>query len=249
MLFENGEEKSYEGPSNALSGGITQGNWTGVIPNADKPPVNLLDNYFMAYHIENQEDQNLANGRLVARISKALISSKISPEKNPIEYRVALITLEHIKRYNNIFGVEISNSFMENGLGAVIRDQVYDNITVPLRKGALPVGFSLRDENVEMDVDPDTRVNLKRARDVAFAGGDKMMGLKFQKMFSEFNDMARVAGEYLGAAQQYKEGANISGGMDRLVLENIQKVEEKEEVAAKMLVSLLNKPLIQVIGK
>lgn len=249
MLFENGEEKSYGGPSNALAGGITQGHWTGVIPNAEKPPVNLLDNYFMAYHIENQEDQTLANGRLVSRITRALNKKKITPESNPIEYRVALITLEHIKRYKNIFGIEISNSFMENGLGAVIRDQVYENITVPLRKGALPAVFALGDENIEMSVDPDARVNLKRARDVAFAGGDKMMGLKFQKIYAEFNDMARVAGEYLDAAQQHKDGTNISGGMDRLVLENLQKVEQKEEGIAKLLVSLLNKPLIQVIGR
>lgn len=249
MLFETGEEKSYTGPSNALAGGITQGHWTGVIPNADKPPVNLLDNYFMAYHIENQEDQTLANGRLIKRITRALNKKKITPESNPIEYRVALITLEHIKRYKNIFGIEISNSFMENGLGAIIRDQVYENITVPLRKGALPVSFSLGEENLEMEIDADARVNLKRARDVAFAGGDKMMGAKFQRVYADFNDMARVAGEYLGEAKRLSEGGNISGGMERLVLENLQKVEQKEEGIAKLLVSLLNKPLIQVIGK
>ena len=250
MLFENGEELTYNGPSNALAGGITQGNWTGVIPNANKPPVNLLDNYFMAYHIENQEDQTLANGRLIKRLTRALNKKKISPEINPVEYRVALITLEHIKRYKNIFGIEISNSFMENGLGAIIRDQVYENITAPIRKGALPASFKLSEnDNFSMDIDPDVRVNLKRARDIAFAGGDTMMGAKFQRIQAEFNDMARVAGEYIGAARDFSQGVNISRGMDRLVLENMQKVEQKEEGIAKLLVSLLNKPLIQVIGK
>lgn len=248
MLFENGEEKSYEGPSNALAGGITQGNWTGVIPNANRAPVNLLDNYFMAYHIENQTDQTIANGRLVQRLTRALNKKKISPEINPIEYRVTLITLEHIKRYKNIFGIEISNSFMENGLGAIIRDQVYENITVPLRKGALPASFKLSEgENISMDIDADMRVNLKRARDIAFAGGDTMMGAKFQRIQAEFNDMARVAGEYIGAARDFSQGVNISRGMDRLVLENMQKVEQKEDGIAKLLVSLLNKPLIQII--
>lgn len=247
MLFEDGKEKTYTGPTNALSGGITQGNWTGVIPNGNKPPINLLDNYFMAYHIENQTDQAIANGRLVKRLTRALNMKKFTPEKNPLEYRVALITLEHIKRYKNVYGIEISNSFMENGLGAVIRDQVFEQITTPLKKGALPATFSLGEENLDFNVDADSKITLKRARDIAFAGGDKMMGMKFQRVQKEMLDMERVAGEYITAAKEFSSSGNVSLGMDRLVLENVYKTEEKEETIAKMLISVLNKPLIQVI--
>lgn len=248
MLFEDGKELTYTGPSNALAGGISQGNWTGVIPNANKPPVNLLDNYYMAYHIENQDDETLAKGRLVKRISRAINKKEISQDKDIVEYRIALLTLKHMETYKNIFGIEISNSFMQNGLGAVIRDQVYETITNPLRNGALPATFSLGDDiNLDFSIDADPRKNLKRASDVAFAGGDKMMGLKFQRIQTELVDMERVASEYLEAAQGYSKDKSISLGMDRLSMEGIIETEQKEEAFAKLIISILNKPLIDII--
>ena len=249
MLFESGEELEYTGPSNALSGGITQGNWTGVIPNANKAPVNLLDNYYMAYHIENQNDESLAKGRLVKRITRALNKKVISPEKDIIEHRIALLTLEHMKRYKNIFGIEISNAFMQNGLGAIIRDQVYETITNPIRNGSLPQTFSLpQDVNLDFTTDSDSKGNLKRARDIALAGGDRMMGAKFQRVQAEVHDMERVAVEYIQSAQSFVTDQNISLGMDRLNMENIMEIESKEEAFAKLIISILNKPLLQIIS-
>lgn len=245
MLFEDGQEKSYRGPTNALSGGVSQGYWTGVIPKANKAPVNLLDNIYMAYHIENQTDDQVAKMRMVKRLQAGINSKGIDLEKDPVEYRIAILTLEHIKKYKNIFGVEISNSLMQNGLGASIRNQMMDN-TGGYRKGVLPKGVKI-DGNLDLQ---DGGRPVKRAAEVAMIVGDDRMASKFQRIENEYGEMMRIASEYLEDAREKQGGKNLNPSeFERMILENSLKMEQMEEKYAKKIINSINRPLIELLKR
>ena len=247
MLFENGNEKSYIGPKNALAGGINQGYWTGIIPEGTHAPINTVDNFFMAYHIEYQEDEQKAKKRLIARLTKALQIEEISMENNLVEYNIAIYTMDYLKRHDNLFGLEISNEFMRNGLGATLNAQIKEELRSQVRKGKLPDNFNPK-EYKNMEIEKDVKNPLKRAADFADEIGDKFMATKFRKISMERDDMERVANEYIGELRKsIGDGVNLGGGLDRLTLEKTYQSNDLGDKYVQLIVESLGKPLISFI--
>jgi hypothetical protein len=248
MLFENGDEKSYIGPKNALSGGIDQGYWTGAIPNASHAPVNIIDNYYMAYHIEAQENEDIARLRFISRLTRALTSETIKPEKDLTEYEIAVYTLEYLHRNQHLFGLEITNEFMKNGLGAIINSQLYEDDRIGGSiKGELPKDFQpskFKDLSIEKDV----KNPLKRAADLALEIGDDAMSAKFRKISFESQSMERVAKEYIDKLRNSLDQGSVNiNSQDRLILENSIKVDTLQEQYTKELISILGKQLFEFL--
>lgn len=247
LLMEEGHELTYFGKTNALAGGIKQGYWIGVIPNGTKPPINTLDNYFMAYHIESQEDEGKALNRFALRITEALKQETITHDVDYVEYKIAIYTLGYIRKYNTFLGMDIESSFTQNGLGATINMQMTaEDIDVAPRTGSLPGNLSKRD--VEPIVIEEEIVNpLKRAADFAEEIGDDLMAKKFRKISIEAQDMKRVADEYIDALRKMKADGVNTGGLDRLILEKEIKTETIQEKYTKLLIESLGKPLIEFV--
>lgn len=248
MLFENGDEKSYTGPKNALAGGINQGYWTGAIPNASHAPINIVDNYFMAYHIEAQTEPDIARLRFVSRLTAALNNEEISPEKDLVEYEIAVYTLEYLHRNQHLFGLEITNEFMKNGLGAVVNAQLYeDDRSGGVLKGELPKDFD-SSQHMDIEIEDDVKNPLKRAADLAEMIGDDMMRAKFRKISFEKQNMERIAKEYIDKLRESLKGGGINiNQQDRLTLENSIKVETLEEKYTKELINILGKQLFEFL--
>lgn len=236
MLFEDGSEKMYGGPMNALVGGITQGYWTGVVPNGKHAPINTLDSYMMAFHIENQENEQKAKLRLISRISKAIEMKTISVENDIVEFRIATLLIEHMKRYKTIFGIDISGAFMGDGMGAEINSQLYENENGMRRHGALPAGVQIPEN---MEIEENVKKPISRAAQIARELGDKMMAAKFSMVASKAQEMERIANEYIEAVR----GKSGGGGMDRLILEESLKEDDISSKYVMALLSALNKPL------
>lgn len=253
MLFEDGKEKSYIGPKNALAGGIEQGYWIGVIPNGEHAPVNTLDNFFMAYHIESQEDPNIAKARFIARTKQALSSETISQEKNYTEYQTALYTLAFLERNDHLFGLELTNEFMRNGIGATINTQLREEMTPDLRKGVLPDDINnelLSKMEIEEEID-ESNV-LKRAADFAKELGDDTMATQFDKISKSSTQMKRIADEYIGNIKKRQRILNngeksLPNGMDRLILEKSIETEDIKEKYTKLIVESLGKQLFEFL--
>ena len=248
MLFEDGSEREYVGPTNALAGGITHGYWSGAIPNGQHAPINTVDNYFMAYHIENQDDPLIAKLRFISRLTKALNEETISQEKDYIEYELAVYVLDYLGRNQHLFGLEITNQFMRNGLGATINSQLYEEIDSQVLRGQLPSDFnpSLYQDMVIED-EGDIVNPLKRAADFANEIGDDKMATKFRKISVESQDMERVAKEYISLLRTSIGAGGSSGttidSQKRLILEKSIEGESIKERYTKELVSVLNKEL------
>lgn len=248
MLFEDGSEREYVGPTNALAGGIDQGYWSGSIPNGQHAPINIVDNYFMAYHIENQDDPSIARLRFISRLTKALNEETITQEKDYIEYELAVYVLDYLQRNQHLFGLEITNQFMRNGLGATINSQLYEEIDSRVLKGELPTDFNpnlYQDMNIESE--GDIKNPLKRAADFADEIGDDKMAVKFRKISVEAQDMERVAKEYIsnlrqGLSSVGQSSVNINT-QERLILEKSIKGENIKEQYTKELISVLNREL------
>lgn len=253
MLFEDGKEKSYIGPKNALAGGIEQGYWIGVIPNGEHAPVNTLDNFFMAYHIESQEDPNIAKARFIARTKQAMTIETISQEKNYTEYQTALYTLAYLERNDHLFGLELTNEFMRNGIGATINTQLREEIGPDLRKGVLPDDVNnelLSKMEIEEEID-DSNV-LKRAADFAKELGDDTMATQFDKISKSSTQMKRIADEYIGNIKKRQRILNngeekLPNGMDRLILEKSIETEDIKEKYTKLIIGSLGKQLFEFL--
>ena len=247
MLFEDGREEAYTGPKNALSSSVTHGYWIGAIPNGSHAPINTIDNYFMAYHIESQQDPDIARLRFISRIKKALNDKYISPEKDLVEYEISVYTYVYLEKNQHLFGLEINNHFLRNGLGATINSQIYQDDRDGYLKGELPRDFNrmkFKDISIEKDV-----VNpLKRAADLALEIGDHYMNSKFQKISFESENMKRVANEYIDKLRQNIDNDNVNiNTQNRLVLENDLKVDTLQEKYALQLISILNRKLFEFI--
>lgn len=253
MLFENGKEKSYTGPTNALKGGIEQGYWTGVIPNGQHAPISILDNYFMAYHIENQENPKIAKGRFMARVKQAMSNGSISQEKNYVEFQMALYTIAYLERNEHLYGLEMSNQFMSNGLGATINSQLREEVGPDARKGVLPNNVDDRMiAKMEIEEEIDEKNVLKRAADFAKEIGDETMALQFDRISKSSAQMKRIADEYIGNIRKKQRSVNqgeeyIGSGIDRLILEKSVQSEDLKEKYTKLIVESLGKQLFEFI--
>ena len=247
MLFEDGREEAYTGPKNALAGSVTQGYWIGAIPNASHAPINTIDNYFMAYHIESQQDPDIARLRFISRIKKALADEYINPDKDLVEYEISVYTYVYLEKNQHLFGLEVNNQFMRNGLGATINSQMYQDDRDGHLKGELPRDFNgMKYKNISIEKDV---VNpLKRAADLALEIGDHYMNSKFQKISFESENMKRVANEYIDKLRQNIGNDKVDiNTQDRFVLENNLKVDTLQEKYTKQLISILNRKLFEFI--
>ena len=246
VLFEDGTETSYTGAKNALVGSVSVGYWVGPVPRGDHAPINTIDNFYMAFHIEHQTDPLIARLRFMARISKAINDKVISPSNGMIEYNLAVSTLAYITENKDIYGIDVSSILMNNGLGADLNVQLHERISKP-RKGVLPdnIDFTRHDISLEQTVENP----LKRAADLAFMIGDDLMGRKFRKISIERDDMSRVAGEYLESIRQQMDpnGAKNINPLQRLVLEESVQQEGITEQYTKLLLESLGKQLFEFL--
>lgn len=245
MLFEDGSEKSYTGPKNALVGNVNVGFWIGPIPRGDHAPINIIDNFYMAFHIEHESDPLIARLRLMSRITKAINTKSISVDKGLNEYNIAIATLNFLEENNDIYGMDIDGVLMNDGLGAELRMQLFE-VTNGNRKGALPDGVQLPKDGIELELNVENP--LKRAADLAFELGDEVMGQKFRKISRERDDMERVAGEYLEEIRKLssKEGTSVNP-LQRLVLEDLTRQDSLQEKYTRLLVQSLDQKIISLI--
>jgi len=244
MLFEDGTEKTYTGPKNALVGNLSAGFWVGPIPKGDHAPINTIDNFYMAFHIEHQEDPLIARLRLMSRITTSLNKKEMSVSKNIVEYNIAIATLMFLEENNDIYGIDIDSVLLNDGVGAELNMQLHESSN-ELRKGALPDGidFSSMDISIEDDI-----VNpLKRAADIALEIGDEMMATKFRKISVERDDMERVAHEYLGNVKDAMGGSKNINPLQRLVLEELSHQDTLKTQYTNILIETLGKKLIDFV--
>ena len=244
MLFEDGNEKNYTGPKNALVGSLSAGFWVGPIPKGDHAPVNTIDNFYMAFHIEHQEDPLIARLRLMSRITTSLNKKEMSVSKNIVEYNIAIATLMFLEKNNDIYGIDIDSVLMNDGLGAELNVQMHEESN-GLRKGVLPEGIDFKSMNISIEEDV---VNpLKRAADIALEIGDEMMAAKFRKISVERDDMERVAHEYLGNVKDAIGGGKNINPLQRLVLEELTHQDTLKSQYTSILIETLGKKLIEFV--
>ena len=244
VLFEDGSEKEYNGVRNSLVGNITVGYWVGPIPRGDHAPINTIDNLYMAYHIENQDDPAIASLRFIARITKSLNEGVMSISANLLEYNIAIATLNYLSTYPSIYGLDLDTVLLHDGLGAELSNQLHEE-TNNVRKGVLPndVDFANLDISLEIDV-----INpLKRAADMAGELGDSMMSNKFRKISRERDDMERVALEYLDAVRSNISGSKNINPLQRLVLEELNTQDSIKDEYSRLLIESLGKKLFEFL--
>jgi hypothetical protein len=250
LQFEDGTVETYEGLKDEFKSS-ENGFWFGEIANASNVPINTLDNYFMAYHIElqmNVVEKNEIISRLQKRIQRSIEQKSISATFNSDEFYNAIQVLKLIRKYGNLSRLDIAISNPASGLGARIRDQILDVMDPPF-KGVLPKWAKIS-KDYEIKDNP-SRCILSAAN-LANDIGDVSLSRKFATIESQSQTYEKVAREYLESARQFKranETKYIPNGFDRLILDQVVDTEDRFDVYARHIGNLLQKPLGEILNR
>ena len=244
VLFEDGSEEQYNGVTNSLVGSINVGYWIGPVPRGEHAPINTIDNFYMAYHIENQKDPIIASLRFISRVTKSINEGIMSVSKDLVEYNIAIMTLNFLTTHKSIYGLDLDSTLLSDGLGAELNSQLHED-TTNIRKGVLPndIDFSTLDIELEDDVSNP----LKRAADIAVELGDSMMSNKFRKVSRERDDMERVAFEYLDNVRSNISGVKNINPLQRLILEELDARDSIKGEYSRILIGTLGKKLFEFL--
>ena len=220
----------------------THGNWIGTLPNANDLPINTLDGYFMAFHVEHQleefePDQNLE--RLRFRITNAIQLNTISSEQNFEEFKIASKILFELKERKSLRALD---TILESeNINIVLETSILESFA-PFRTGVIPDNVNVPSN---MNIEDSPTNPLKRAIEVSSEIGDSLMNKKFRKIEQDYHEFLGLSQQYLSSAKQAQQGSKPSS-LDRTILEQSVIGESLEEFLAKQIKLNLSKPLNNV---
>ena len=236
--LEDGRIIPYNGNKNNIFRNI-HGNWIGSLPNANESPVNTLDGYFMAFHIEKQMEEfeiDQIIERLRFRITNAIQMNTISSEQNFEEFKIATKVLFELNEKKSLRGLD---TILESeNMNIVLEASILESFA-PFRKGVIPDNVNVP-PNLNIEDSPTNP--LKRAIEVSSEIGDSLMNKKFRKIEQDYQEFLGLSQQYLSSAKQAQQGSKPSS-LNRTILEQSVIGESLEEFLANQIKSNLTRPI------
>lgn len=238
IIFENGEQDGYPELTKRI-GSVVMGNWCGALP-ITGPPINTLDSYMMAYHIQSQKSESAAVEDLGERIMEAIHMRTIEPYKDVREFEVASFYLKTIDEHHHVFEVEQVMESSADGLFAKVSTamaKLYDHRKVP---GALPENVDLEKIRLVPKRD-DGKPVLKRAIEAAGILGDVYMQNKFRKVQYDYTTYQETAWDYMKRIDEHND--NLQPALDRPYTDGVILQEQMYDRVVTEVVDMLNRPI------
>ena len=240
LQFENGEFKNYNGEPNTIVPYI-YGYWIGDVPNASQPPLNQLDSYFMAFHIEREMLMEDAYQRLKQRIEAGFKNRTIAANVDSEEVRVANVTLGCLEKTGNINALVFNLENSTSGLLATMKNYYIENFT-PSLKGDLPGNIFVPD-NVEIP----TNKSIENAVILCEQLGDLYTADKMKRILGEYIKYQALAAEYIDRAAEM-HGQKTESSLERIRMEAELDSQRVELEMVKELFAVLNKPIADLFN-
>ena len=241
ILFENKERDSIPKMRNA-SGFSLMGNWIGPSPYSNAPPINTLDSYFLAFHIQSKHSNTMATNFLIMRIKEALRKETINPNKDVREFEIATMVVD-LPETSEVFEIMKLDDTACNTLDASIQRNWKDITNRSIFNASLP-----------KDVDPH-KLNqvpkfrngdniVKRTIEAAGILDDSTVQLKVRKIYSDYIGILEFSKQYMSLISQAQEN-KIVPDMERIELEGRIAQDQVKELISNELVKVLSMPLIE----
>jgi len=239
IYFENGETGTYPRQRD-LNGYVLMGNWTGSTPLANGGPVNVLDSYAMAYHVQKKYGENLAAEFFKKRILLAIQMKTIATHIDVREFELAQQIVQ-LSPNQDIFMMEATDRQSSHNLGARLQEkysEVLDQRETPV---ALPQKLDMSLLMKIPKLGPQDNP-LKRSIEAAGILGDSMVQNKLRRVYSEYASYLNFSKGYMDQIEQAQQGV-VLPSLQRNVLEGIISKDPIVESIVDEWMSLLQKPV------
>lgn len=242
IYFENGESDTYPRQRN-LRGYTLMGNWIGATPLANGGPINTLDSYMLAYHVQSKYSVVLATSYLKRRCEAAVQQSTINPFTDVREFNITQEILS-MPQGQNVWDIEAMDRDASYNLSAQLQQkmsEVFDHRIIP---ASLPKQVDRERLLLIPKVDPQENM-LKRCIEATGIIEDFQVQNKLRKVLSDYQ-------AYEAFSEQYMQQVSVAQGdvvvpnMKRQLLEGIIAKDEIVEEICNEWVRLISQPLVKL---
>lgn len=240
--FENGETDTYP-RQRELMGYTLMGNWTGATPLADGGPVNTVDSYMMALHVQRKHSTLLASSYLRQRLQAAVDAGTVNPYKDVREFNIAQEILS-MAEGQEIFSVEAMDRDASYNLGARLQQkmaEVDDTRQVP---ASLPPNIEMGKLQLIPKMSP-AENPMKRCIEAAGILSDFAVQNKLRRIYSDYNAYVGFSEEYMRQVSE-AQGGTIVPNMKRRLLEGIIVRDDIYEDITTHWIDLLSQPVTKL---
>lgn len=240
--FENGESDTYPRQRN-LMGYTLMGNWTGATPLANGGPINTLDSYMLAYHVQSKYSVMLSASYLKQRCQAAINNNSINPYTDVREFNIAQEILS-MPPGQDIWTIEASDHEASYNLSAQLQQKLSEVMDHRIVPSSLPTHVDREKLLLIPKTNPQENM-MKRCIEAAGIIEDFQVQNKLRKVLSDYQ-------AYEFFSEQYMEQVSIAQGdvivpnMKRRVLEGIIARDEIYEEICSEWVRLISQPLAQL---
>jgi hypothetical protein len=225
-----------------LQGYTMQGNWTGSTPLANGGPVNVLDSYMLAFHIQRKHNTGLATKFLLQRLGKAIEMKTIAVHIDLREFEIAQQILSADSRNEaDIFSMEAIDRQASWNIGARLQVKMQEVLDQRNTPAALPEKLDLSKALNIPKLQP-TENPLKRSIEAAGILGDSLVQNKLRRVYSEYQSYIDFSKSYMHQLDQV-QGGTIVPSMKRTLLEGIIAKDEIVQDVVDEWMFLLNQPV------
>ncbi len=239
IYFENGETGTYPRQRN-LDGYVLMGNWTGSTPLANGGPVNILDSYVMAYHVQKKHSESAAADFLKKRLMEAIRQRTIAVHVDLREFELAQ-QITQLSPSQDVFMMEATDRQSSNNLGARLQEKYAEALDRRETPVSLPQKIDL---SQVMKIPPlGAQDNVfKRSIEAAGILGDSMVQNKLRRVYSEYASYMEFSKAYMDQVAQAQQGV-VLPTLKRNLLEGVIAKDPLVESVVDQWMILLQQPV------
>lgn len=241
IMFENRERDAHVKKRNP-SGFSLMGNWIGPSPYSNAPPINTLDSFFLAYHVQAKHSNTMATNFLIARVNEALKKGTISPLKDVREFEIATMIMD-LPETSEIFEIMKIDDTACNTLNAAIQRNWKDMTNRSIMKASLPRNVDPHKLALVPKLQHGDNV-IKRTIEAAGIIDDVSVQSKVRKIYSDYLGIVEFSHGYMDLVSQ-AQGDTIVPNMDRTELEGRIAEDDVKKTISREIVKVLSMPLIE----